>query len=143
MSKAYPHFIRASLVASLVPALVILICLISLNIVNQRDTMVPKMMLSVMFYGALFYIAPMLSLALIIYYYLLKLIHRLSFLFAYLLSLLLFLVFLGIRIISNTSDPDEFLISFIAFSIISCITFIVWFWLARARNMPQPTNSSI
>lgn len=138
MSQAYPHVIRASLIAAFVPAFIILLCMIALNIANLRDSMVPQMFLSVIFYGAIFYVAPILSIALIGLAYLLKYMHRLFFSFAYALSLLIFKVFLFALIIWGQFSVDEFFIAFMLFAVVSSITLALWFRLARATATSAP-----
>ncbi len=141
MSQAYPHFIRASLIAAFVPAFMILLCLIALNIANLHDTIVPRMLLLVLFPDALFYVSPVLSISLIIYYYLLGWINRLVFSFAYVLSLFIFIVFLFSLIITGQFSADEFFISFILFAVVSAITLGLWFRLARS-TAPNTTTQS-
>ena len=136
MHGKYPHIIRAALGAALTPVLVILLCLIALSIANLRDTMVPKMFLSVMLYGAIFYIGPLLGIAIVIYTSILRYFKKLSFWYAYTIQLSIFLIYLLITTIkSGSSNMGDLCFYSLIYSTISASVFIVWFTLAKARNI--------
>jgi 4-amino-4-deoxy-L-arabinose transferase-like glycosyltransferase len=135
----YPHFKRASFIASLAPALLILLCLIYLSIANIRDMMVPQMMLTLFFGYALFYLAPLLIILLIINYYLMVKFDKFTIYVAYFFWIFVFIIaVLSIKIYRQQPVyTDAFFPMLGTYAVMLLIVLVTWCIFARSYKQPN------